>query len=64
MSLKKILGLKTPKVPNPTSPQSPSMAGVGTEGAAQLNYSSLISTSAAGLKRKANTTKRTLLGGV
>lgn len=63
MSVSKILGFKAPKVPNPSSPQMPSMAGTGTDVAPKLNYSSLISTSGAGLKRKPNTAKRTILGG-
>lgn len=63
MSVSKMLGFKAPKVPNPTMPQSPSMAGTGTDITPQLNYSSLISTSGAGLKRKPITAKRTILGG-
>jgi hypothetical protein len=62
MSLKKLF--PKPKEPAiPSTPQEPSMAGQGTESAPQLNYSSLISTSAGGLKRKATTAKRTILGG-
>jgi hypothetical protein len=61
MSLKKLFP-KPPKVPNPAVPQTP-QAGAATDLTQPLNYSSLISTSAGGLKRKAPVAKRTLLGG-
>lgn len=63
MSMKKIFGLKPPKIQNPSTPQAPSMAGSEGGDAPKLNYASLISTAAGGLKRKATTAKRTLLGG-
>lgn len=59
---------KAPKLPNfpasPTPPSTPTRATVLSEGPRATNpFTSLISTAAGGLARKADTKKRTLLGG-
>ena len=60
----------SPKIEKPTPPApAPTQADASVRGAGQrvagqnIGYSSLISTSASGLKRKADTAKRSLIGG-
>jgi hypothetical protein len=62
MSVKKLFGMKAPSVKAGAVPQSPT-AGTEVGNTPQLNYQSLISTSAGGLKRKSTTAKRSILGG-
>ena len=57
---------KLPKVPKPKPVPVPTPADAAREGSfdnPQINYQSLISTSAIGLTRKARTAKRSLIGG-
>jgi hypothetical protein len=57
--------LGTPKIKTPTvkPPPTPALSDSLVFGDTIKAYSSMISTSPAGLKRKASTEKRTLLGG-
>ena len=49
--------------PPPPTPRMADTALTGEQGDSEKGYSSLISTSPTGLKRKGTTAKRTLIGG-
>lgn len=59
------MGFLSPKAPKPKPPPNPAIAAQSGEDSMNPagGYSSLISTTAQGLKRKANTQRTSLLGG-
>lgn len=62
-AVKNLFKPKLPEIKPTNMPTPAAAANAGQTETPALNFSSLISTSAGGLKRKANTAKRSLLGG-